>query len=54
MLSKRTKLMVKLKFLSLMRKNHSKAEIIRKSGLFKSFGEGGTGIQTGFLLFRSA
>ena len=40
MLSKRTRLMIKLKLLALMGKNHSKAEIIKKSGIFKSFGDG--------------
>ncbi len=41
MISKRTRLMIKLKLLSIMGKNHSKAGVLRKSGLFKSYGSGG-------------
>ncbi len=33
--------MMKLKLYSILGKNSSKAEMLRKSGLFKSFGEGG-------------
>ena len=41
MISKRTKVMMKLKLYSVLGKNTSKAGILRASGLFKSFGEGG-------------
>ena len=41
MISKRTRLIIKLKLLSVLGKNHSKAGIIRKSGLFKHYGIGG-------------
>jgi len=40
-MSKRTSVMIKLKFLSLMGKNHSKANILRKSKMFAHYGEGG-------------
>ncbi len=41
MLSKRIVLMIRLKCKSIMGKNHSKAELLRKSGIFKMFGYGG-------------
>lgn len=41
MLSKRTKLMLMLKIYSLLGKNNDKVDLVRKSGLFKSYGEGG-------------
>lgn len=41
MLSKRMRVTIRLKMLSLLGKNHSKADVLRKSGLFKSYGEGG-------------
>ena len=40
-MSKRTLLMLKLKLYSLLGKNHEKANLVRKSGLFKSYGDGG-------------
>lgn len=40
-MNKRTKLMIRLKILSLLGKNHKKADLVRKSGLFKVFGNGG-------------
>ncbi len=40
-MSKRTLLMLKLKLYSLLGKNHEKVNLVRKSGLFKSYGEGG-------------
>ncbi len=40
-MNKRTLLTIRLKFLSLLGKNDKKVNLIRKSGLFKSFGEGG-------------
>ncbi len=41
MFSKRARITIKLKILSIIGKNHKKAMIIRKSGVFKSFGIGG-------------
>ncbi len=41
MLSKRTHLMIKLKLYSFLGKNHDKADLCRKSGLFKTYGSGG-------------
>jgi acetyltransferase-like isoleucine patch superfamily enzyme len=41
MISKRTRLIMKLKLLSILGKNHSKARLIRNSGLFKKYGNGG-------------
>lgn len=40
-MNKRTILMIRLKLLSLSGKNQKKSDVIRKSGLFKSFGVGG-------------
>ncbi len=33
--------MFKLKLYSVLGKSHEKADLVRKSGLFKSYGEGG-------------
>ncbi len=40
-MNKRTITMLKLKLYSMLGKNHSKVDLVRKSGLFKSYGEGG-------------
>jgi hypothetical protein len=40
-MNKRTWIMLKLKLMSVMGKNHEKANLLRKSGLFKSYGKGG-------------
>ncbi len=40
-MTKRTLLIARLKILSFLGKNHSKASLLRKSGLFKEYGEGG-------------
>ena len=39
--NKRMRVMIRLKVLSLLGKNHSKAGVLRKSGLFKKYGQGG-------------
>lgn len=41
MLSKRTRKIIKLKIYSILGKNQLKAGMLRKSGLFKKYGEGG-------------
>ena len=41
--------MLKLWIYTILGKNHKKAEIVRKSNLFKKFGGGGIGIPHGFL-----
>ena len=40
-MSKRTRLMIRLKLLSFLGRNTKKADVVRKSGLFKHFGAGG-------------
>ena len=40
-MNKRTKIMIRLKILSVLGKNFNKAEVLRKSGLFKNYGTGG-------------
>ncbi len=40
-MKKRTLLMIKLKLYSILGKNFEKADLVRKSGLFKSYGYGG-------------
>ena len=41
MISRRTRLMIKLKILSIIGKSHAKADACRKSGLFGAYGSGG-------------
>lgn len=43
----------KLYLMSLFGKNHKKADMLRKSGLFVEYGGGGIGIQTGFRPIQS-
>lgn len=40
-MTRRMRVMIKLKLLSLLGKNHNKADVLRRSGLFKKFGERG-------------
>ena len=41
MIRKRTRIIIKLKLLSLLGKNHAKANLLRVSGIFKAYGTGG-------------
>jgi UDP-3-O-[3-hydroxymyristoyl] glucosamine N-acyltransferase len=40
-MNKRSMVLIKLKIMSILGKNHGKAEFLRKSGLFKHYGTGG-------------
>ena len=40
-MNKRSKILIKLKIMSVLGKNHGKADVLRKSGLFKHYGSGG-------------
>ena len=46
-------ILFKLFFLTIIKKNHSKAEVIRKANIFKEFGGWGTGILVGFLRIQN-
>ena len=41
MMNKRSRVLIKLKIMSVLGKNHEKAKVLRKSGLFKHYGTGG-------------
>lgn len=51
--TKRMITIAKLYLMSLFGKNHKKADMLRKSGLFIEYGWGGIGIQTGFRPIQS-
>ena len=52
-LVKKLVILFKLLLLTVLKKNHAKAEVIRKSNIFKEYGRGGgIGIHVGFLPIR--